>query len=132
MSGLFVLRSAFPPRLTIRGDRCVVKSVGGSSQVLEIRRAILQSRQKIDLRGDCEWTTTSAHSGRVRPTNLVSERLCGRRLSVEDAGLVDCVGKRTQRLASADWELQIGLDGRSVPDQRNERIDAPGVVGAVG
>ena len=86
------VRSAFPPRLTIRGDRCVVKSVGGSLQVPRIRRAILQSRQEIDLRGDCEWTTASAHSGRVRPTNLVSERLCGRRLSVEDAGLVGSVG----------------------------------------
>ena len=44
------------------------KSAGGNSQVQKNRRSIQKSRQRIDLRGDYEWTAASAHSGRVRPT----------------------------------------------------------------
>ena len=51
-----------------------MKSVGGSLQVPKNRRSIWKSRQKIDLRGDCKWTTASRRPRRTRPTNLVSKR----------------------------------------------------------
>ena len=69
------------------------------------------------------WESATDKFGFGAVVETASE--CGRRRTIR------LLEDRTQRLwESADWELQIGLDGRSVPDQRNERIDAPCVVGA--
>ena len=56
------------PRLYCLGPCCQWKSVGGSSQVLKIRRDIPKRRQRIDLRSGCEWTAASRRPGRTRPT----------------------------------------------------------------
>ena len=51
------------------------------------------------------------------PDNFGFEASCKRRPRVEDAGLVGCKEiERSELGKSADGELQIGLNGRSVAD----------------
>ena len=114
------------PSVRSEGTVCVVKSVGGSLQVPRIRRAILQSRQR-DRPARRLRVDDSIEASLWRecdPTILVSKRLWRRRLSVEDAGL-DRLCRKSNAAEfgkSADGELQIGLNGRSVsrPSETNE------------
>ena len=98
------------------------KSAGGNSQVQKNRRSIQKSRQRIDLRGDCEWTAASGHSGRVRPTiwfrsvvqTASKSGRCRDRLCLED---------RTQRtLEICRWQAADWSE-RSIRSRPNKRTN---------
>ena len=97
-------------------------------------RGSAEASTRVDKRSTCTVTTSGRQrrdvlGGRARQIGFGA--VYRRRPRVEDAGLVSFVGiERSSFEKSADGKLQIGLNGRSVPDQTNEQVCALCVVSA--